>query len=48
LQVLRTGEKVDALTDLEVVERWRKVYVDPDIIRRFMQGDNLTKEQLTC
>ena len=36
--------EVDALTDLEVIERWRKIYSGSDIIQRFLDGETLTKE----
>ena len=36
--------EVDALTDLEVIKRWRKIYSGPDIIQRFLDGEALTKE----
>ena len=37
-------KQVDALTDLEVIERWRKIYIGPDIIQRFIDGEELSKE----
>ncbi len=37
-------EEVDALTDLEVIERWRKIYKGPDVIQRFIAGEKLSKE----
>ena len=37
-------QKVDALTDLEVIERWRIIYAGPDIIKRFVDGEELSKE----
>ena len=36
--------KVDSLTNLEVIERWRKIYTGPDIIQRFIAGEKLSKE----
>ena len=36
--------EVDALTDLEIIERWRKIYSGSDIIQRFLDGETLTKE----
>ncbi|EPJ47302.1 MAG: hypothetical protein OFPII_13730 [Osedax symbiont Rs1] len=30
---------VDSLTDLEVIKRWRTIYVGPDIIQRFVNGE---------
>ncbi len=36
--------EVDALSDREVIERWRKIYTGPDIIQRFIDGETLTKE----
>ena len=36
--------EVDALTDLEVIERWRKIYSGSDIIQRFLDGETLTRE----
>jgi len=35
--------KTDALTDLEVIERWRKLYKGPDIIQRYLKGDKLSQ-----
>ena len=35
--------EVDALKDLEVIARWRKIYSGPDIIQRFLKGETLTK-----
>ena len=37
-------KQVDSLTDLEVIERWRKIYIGPDIIQRFVDGEDLSKE----
>ena len=37
-------EQVDGLTDVEVIERWRKIYAGPDIIKRYLDGEILTKE----
>ena len=37
-------QQVDALTDLEVIERWRMLYAGPDIIKRFVDGEELSKE----
>jgi len=37
-------EEVDALSDLEVIERWRKIYSGSDIIQRFIAGEALSKE----
>ena len=37
-------QKVDALTDLEVIERRRTIYAGPDIIKRFVDGEELSKE----
>jgi hypothetical protein len=40
---------LDALTDLEVIERWRKLYNGPDVIQRFLKGEQLSKEhRLGC
>ena len=36
--------EVDSLTDQEVIERWRKIYTGPDIIQRFIAGEELSKE----
>ncbi|MEH6442644.1 MAG: transposase [Oceanospirillaceae bacterium] len=36
---------LDALTDLEVIERWRKLYNGPDVIQRYLKGEKLSKEQ---
>ncbi|MEH6446905.1 MAG: transposase, partial [Oceanospirillaceae bacterium] len=38
-------QEVDALSDLEVIERWRKIYTGPDIIKRYLNGEKLSKEQ---
>ncbi len=35
--------EIDALTDLEVIERWRKLYTGPDIIQRYLRGDKLSQ-----
>ena len=40
-------EQVDGLTDVEVVERWRKIYNGPDVIQRFIDGEKLSSELLT-
>jgi REP element-mobilizing transposase RayT len=37
-------DKVDALTDLEVIERWCKIYGYPEIIERFVKEEELSKE----
>jgi hypothetical protein len=39
-------KQVDSLSDLEVIERWRRIYKGPDIIERFVNGESLGKEQL--
>ncbi len=36
-------QQVDELTDLEVIERWRKIYTGPDIIKRYLAGEKLSK-----
>jgi len=36
-------EEVDALTDLEVIEWWRKINQGPDVIQRFIDGEKLSK-----
>ena len=36
--------EVNSLTDLEVIERWRKIYKGPDVIQRFIAGEKLSKE----
>ena len=36
-------QKVDTLSDLEVIERWRKLYKGPDIIQRYLKGDKLSQ-----
>ena len=36
--------QIDNLTDLEVIERWRKIYKGPDIIQSFIAGEKLSKE----
>ena len=35
--------KADILTDLEVIERWRKLYKMPDIIQRYLKCDKLSQ-----
>jgi len=35
--------KADILTDLEVIERWRKLYKGPNIIQRYLKGDKLSQ-----
>ena len=35
---------VSALTDLEVIERWRQLYNGPDVIQRYLKGETLSKE----
>ena len=37
--------QVDSLTDLEVIERWRTIYVGPDIIQRFVNGEKMSSAQ---
>ncbi|NQZ30527.1 MAG: transposase [Oceanospirillaceae bacterium] len=37
-------QQVDALTDSEVIERWRKIYRGPDVIQRFISGEQLSPE----
>ena len=37
-------KEVDALTDLEVIERWCKIYGCPEVIQRFIKGERLSKE----
>jgi len=37
-------KQIDALSDLEVIERWRKIYKGPDIIQRLIAGEKLTNE----
>jgi len=34
--------QVDALTDLEVIERWRKIYNGPDVVQRYIKGEKLS------
>ncbi|MEH6444589.1 MAG: hypothetical protein V7784_11905 [Oceanospirillaceae bacterium] len=36
-------QQVDELTNLEVIERWRKIYTGPDIIKRHLAGEKLSK-----
>jgi len=36
--------EVDALTDLEVIKRWRKIYKGPEVVQRFVNGEALLKE----
>ncbi len=38
--------QIDGLSDLEIIERWRKLYKGPDIIQRYIKGEILSKEQL--
>ena len=33
---------VEALTKLEVIDRWRKLYSGPEIIERYLKGDHLS------
>ncbi len=33
---------VESLTDLEVIDRWKKLYKGPEIIERFLKGDQLS------
>ncbi len=33
---------VESLTDLEVIDRWRKLYKGPEIIEQFLKGDQLS------
>ena len=33
---------VEALSDLQVIERWRKLYNGPEIIERYLKGDRLS------
>ena len=40
---LSNKPEVDALLDLEVIERRRKIYSGSDIIQRFLDGKTLTK-----
>ena len=37
-------KEIDSLSDQEVIVRWRKIYKGPDIIQRFIAGEELTKE----
>ncbi|MEH6446383.1 MAG: transposase [Oceanospirillaceae bacterium] len=37
-------QQVDELTDLDIIERWRKIYTGPDIIKRYLAGEKLSKE----
>ena len=39
-------ERAEKLSDLEVVERWHKLYKGPDIVRQFLSGEELTKSEL--
>ncbi len=36
------NKSVQALSDLEIIERWRKLYNGPEIIERFLKGDELS------
>ncbi len=36
--------EIDELTDLQVIERWRKLYHGPDVIQRYLKGEKLSKE----
>ena len=38
-------QEVDALSDREVIDRWRKIYTGPDIIQRYLHGEKLSKAQ---
>ena len=35
-------QAVENLTDLEVIERWRKLYKGPEIIERYLKGEQLS------
>ena len=35
-------KEIDGLTDLEVIERWRMLYKGPEIIERYLKGDQLS------
>jgi hypothetical protein len=35
-------KEIDGLTDLEVIERWRKLYNGPEIIQRYLRGGVLS------
>jgi len=37
-------ERVDSLTNLEVIERWRKIYTGPEVIQRFIDGKEMSPE----
>jgi len=39
-------ERAEKLSDLEVVERWHKLYKGPDIVRQFLSGEELTESEL--
>jgi REP element-mobilizing transposase RayT len=36
--------EIDELTDLQVIERWSKLYHGPDVIQRYLKGEKLSKE----
>ncbi len=38
--------QIDVLSNLEIIERWRKLYKGPDIIQRYINRESLSKEQL--
>jgi len=40
-------QAVDELTDIQVIERWRKIYTGPDVIQRYINGEALSKELYT-
>ncbi|MEH6443726.1 MAG: hypothetical protein V7784_07505 [Oceanospirillaceae bacterium] len=35
-------KEIDDLTDLQVIDRWRKLYKGPEIIERYVKGDKLS------
>ncbi len=35
-------KEIDGLTDLEVIERWRKLFKGPEIIERYLKGEKLS------
>ena len=41
---LSNKPEADALRDLEIIERWRKIYSGSDIMQRFLKGGTLTKK----
>ena len=39
-------ERANRLTDVDVVERWHKLYKGPEVVRSYLSGDDLTESEL--